>query len=77
MRSSLVILLFAAITLTGCFEGKQGPAGPQGQAGAACQAGPKGEKGDKGDPGPAGAKDEGGTSRALPDCGGPGRHAEG
>ena len=60
MRSSIVILLFAAVTLGGCFEGKQGPPGPQGAAGAAGQAGPKGDKGDTGDRGPAGAKGEAG-----------------
>ena len=61
MRSSIVILLFAAVTLGGCFEGKQGPPGPQGAAGAAGQAGPKGDKGDAGERGPAGAKGEAGA----------------
>jgi hypothetical protein len=64
MRSSIVILLFASLTLGGCFEGPQGPPGPQGSAGAAGQAGPTGAKGDKGDPGergPAGPKGEAGA----------------
>jgi hypothetical protein len=56
MRSSIAILLFASITLAGCFEGKQGPAGPQGLPGAQGQAGPKGEKGDKGDKGDPGER---------------------
>jgi hypothetical protein len=63
MRSSIVILLFASVTLGGCFEGPQGPPGPQGAAGAVGQAGPKGDRGDKGDPGvrgPAGPKGEAG-----------------
>jgi hypothetical protein len=61
MRSSIVILLFAAVTLGGCFEGKQGPPGPQGAAGAAGQAGPKGDKGDPGERGAAGPKGEAGA----------------
>ena len=61
MRSSIVILLFAAVTLGGCFEGPQGPPGPQGAAGAAGQAGPKGDKGDAGERGPAGPKGDAGA----------------
>ena len=87
MRSSIVILLFASITLGGCFEGKQGPPGPQGSAGAAGQAGPKGDKGDpgergaagpkgeagaKGDPGPAGLPGTPGSSGASGQAGAPG-----
>ena len=58
MRSSIVILLFAAVTLGGCFEGPQGPPGPQGAAGAVGPAGPKGDKGDPGERGPSGPKGE-------------------
>src|SRR5579862_3060791 len=61
MRSSIVILLFASITLGGCFEGPQGPPGPQGSAGPAGQAGAKGDKGDAGERGPAGPKGEAGA----------------
>jgi hypothetical protein len=51
MRSMLTIsALAAALFLSACIEGKQGPAGPQGAAGPAGPAGPKGDKGDKGDP---------------------------
>jgi hypothetical protein len=76
MRSSIVILLFASVTLGGCFEG---PQGPQGSAGAAGQAGPTGAKGDKGEPGErgqpgakgdAGAKGEPGPA-GLPGTPGP------
>ena len=79
MRSSIVILLFASVTLGGCFEGPQGPPGPQGSAGAAGQAGPTGAKGDKGEPGErgqpgakgdAGAKGEPGPA-GLPGTPGP------
>jgi len=45
-------LIAAALLLTGCFEGKQGPAGPKGDAGV---AGPAGTKGDAGPAGAAGA----------------------
>jgi hypothetical protein len=61
MRSSIVILLFASVTLGGCFEGPQGPPGPQGAAGAAGPAGPKGDKGDPGERGAAGPKGEAGA----------------
>jgi len=61
MRSSIVILLFAAITLGGCFERPQGPPGPQGPAGAVGQVGPKGDKGDPGERGQAGPKGDGGA----------------
>jgi hypothetical protein len=56
MRGSIAILLFASLTLAGCFEGKQGPAGPQGLPGAQGQAGPKGDKGEKGDKGAPGER---------------------
>ena len=69
MRSSIVILLFASVTLGGCFEGKQGPPGPQGSAGAAGQAGPKGDKGDKGDPGERGQPGPRGEAGAKGDPG--------
>jgi hypothetical protein len=61
MRSSIVILLFASVTLGGCFEGPQGPPGPQGATGAVGPAGPKGDKGDPGERGPAGPKGEAGA----------------
>src|SRR6476619_6994668 len=61
MRSSIVILLFAAVTLGGCFEGPQGPPGPQGPAGAVGQVGPKGDKGDPGERGQAGPKGDAGA----------------
>jgi hypothetical protein len=43
-----IVVLAAAVTLAGCFDGPQGPAGPQGEAG------PQGPPGVKGDAGPAG-----------------------
>jgi hypothetical protein len=51
------VVLFAAVSLSGCFEGPQGAAGPQGPAGPPGpqgSAGPPGPQGEKGVPGPAG-----------------------
>jgi len=70
------VALIAAFSLTGCFEGAQGPAGPPGAAGSAGPqgaAGPPGPQGEKGlagavgiagPPGPAGAA--GGVGPAGP-----------
>ena len=64
--AALAVLLTAALTLGGCFEGPKGDTGPKGDkgekgdtgakgdAGAKGDRGEKGEKGDKGDKGDAG-----------------------
>ncbi len=61
MRLSIaVVALIAAFSLTGCFDGPQGPPGPKGEAGAAGPQGPKGDigpigqTGSRGQPGEAG-----------------------
>jgi len=50
---SVIVVLSAAVLLTGC-EGRQGPTGPAGPQGAAGPQGPTGAQGPPGPPGPAG-----------------------
>jgi hypothetical protein len=72
MRGAVVILLFAAVALGGCFEGKQGPPGPAGISGAAGPKGDKGDAGEKGPPGAPGAKGEAGPAGPAGPKGEPG-----
>jgi hypothetical protein len=51
---SIIVALSAAVLLTGCSEGAQGPAGPAGPQGTAGPQGPTGAQGPPGPPGPAG-----------------------
>jgi len=51
-----VVALVAAFSLSGCFEGPQGPQGAGGPAGPQGAAGPAGPQGPAGPPGPQGEK---------------------
>jgi len=76
MRASLAaLMLVAAISLAGCFEGRQGPAGPQGPPGPPGAQGAPGQKGDAGPAGEAGMRGPPGLPGSPGPAGPPGLNA--
>jgi Collagen triple helix repeat (20 copies) len=60
-----VVVVIAAFSLTGCFEGQTGAPGPAGPPGPTGSAGPEGPQGPAGPPGPQGEKGTPGAAGAV------------